>query len=79
MKMTKQEQELLELTTEFETKSKEMNKIIEKIAIKEKNIEAAKLDILELNTNLDTLQSDLIGILKKRQRISKKLFGVKNA
>jgi len=55
-----------------------MNKIIDKINSKEKSIESMRIDIQELNTLLFSLENELITILKKRQRISKKLFGVKN-
>lgn len=75
---TKQEEELLILTSEFEKKSKEMNKIIEKISAKEKSIDTLRTDIQELNTLLVSLENELITILKKRQKLSKKLFGVNN-
>jgi len=78
MNKTKNEKELLLLTKEFELKSKEMNKFIEKISSKEKGIDNLKQDIALLNTSVNDLENVIISVLKKRQRLSKKIFGVNN-
>ena len=78
MLKSKNEIELMELTKEFDVKSKEMTKIIEKIHTKEQSVDKIKEDIMQLNGSLIEFEEEIISILKKRQRLSKKIFGVSN-